>query len=56
MILVILITHTRIHLYIGTVQICVRHARGVRCVRYIMVSRGGIIASSKAEKRKKPDN
>lgn len=47
---------TRVCSYIGTIQVCVRHARGVRGVRYVVVSRGGIIATSEAEEHKEPDN
>lgn len=40
----------------GTIQIRVRHARGVCRVRYVVVSRGGIIATSEAKEHKEFDN
>jgi len=44
------------YICVGTVQIRIRYARGIRRVWYIVVSRGGIIATSEAEEYKKPDN
>jgi len=35
----------------GTVQIHIRHAGGVRRVRYVVVSRGGAVATAEAEER-----
>lgn len=39
----------------GTVQIHIRHAGGVRGVRHLVVSRGGVVATAEAEERKEPD-
>ena len=42
--------------FTGTIQIRVRHARGVRGVRHLVVPGLGVVAASQAEEREKPDN